>query len=93
VSREVGGPNLDLLQTPNQAVPMIVRASQHSLLHFLETNDEWRLSFPATCLFHMASSDEMRALRARPNFMSTVKQQHCESFVAFEPMAALQELN
>jgi hypothetical protein len=93
VSREVGGPNLDLLQTPNQAVPMIVRASQHSLLHFLETNDEWRLSYPATCLFHMDSSDEMRALRARPNFMSTVKQQHCESFVAFEPMAALQELN
>ena len=73
--------------------PMSVRASQHSLLHFLETNDAWRLSFPATCIFHgSGGGDELRALLGRrPNFIATSSEADCGAFVAFEPVAALQE--
>ncbi len=73
--------------------PMSVRATKRSLLHFLETNDAWRLSFPATCIFHgSGGGDDLRAfLGQRPNFIATSAEADCGAFVAFEPVPALQE--
>jgi hypothetical protein len=71
---------------------MFARAPVNSLRHFLETNDAWRLSFPATCVFHGAGQgDDMRALLGRPNFVATKAAEDSIMFVQFEPMALLQE--
>jgi len=95
VSKEKDGNIIELQPQPLQKPPrppMIVRASQRSLLHFLEVSDAWHLSFPATCVFHGGGSDGSRALPVqRPNFVATSEEADCDSFVAFEPMTALHE--
>ena len=71
---------------------MFARAPVNSLLHFFETNDAWRLSYPSTCVFHGSGpGDDMRALYGRPNFVATKEMRDTVLFVAFEPMALLQE--
>jgi hypothetical protein len=72
---------------------MSVRASKRSLLHFLEQNDAWRLSFPATCIIHdNGGGDELRALSGvRPNLIATSSEEDCGAFAAFELIATLQE--
>ena len=100
VSKSRGGDRLALqpraLQEQDQAArrpPMSVRATQHSLLHFLNTSSAWRLAFPATCVFHgSGGGEELRALLGRrPNFVATSSEAECGAFVAFEPVVALQE--
>jgi hypothetical protein len=100
VSRAKGGEKIVLqpraLQEQDESArrpPMSVRASQRSLLHFLEASDVWQLSFPATCVFHgSCGGDELRALQGRrPNFVATSSEAECGAFVAFEPVVALQE--
>jgi hypothetical protein len=72
---------------------MTVRAPQRSLLHFLETNDAWRHSYPAICVFHgRHGRDELNAvLHLRPNTFATCSEETCGAFAVFEPMMALQE--
>jgi hypothetical protein len=95
VSRAKGGEKIVLqpraLQEQDESArrpPMSVRASQRSLLHFLEASDVWQLSFPATCVFHgSCGGDELRALQGRrPNFVATSSEAECGAFVAFEPV-------
>jgi hypothetical protein len=76
-----------------QGPRMTLRASHHSLLHFFETSDIWRPSFPATCIFHGGGGiDELRSqLGRRPNLFSTSAEAECCAFVAFEHTAAMQE--
>ncbi len=100
VSKARGGEILALqphaLQEQDQAArrpPMSVRATQRSLLHFLDTSNAWRLAFPATCVFHgSGGGDELRALLGRrPNFVATSSEADCGAFVAFAPLVALQD--
>jgi hypothetical protein len=74
---------------------MSVQASQRSLLHFLDTSSVWRLSYPATCVFHgREGGDELRTLLGqRPNFFATCSEADCCNFVAFDSMLASQEHN
>ena len=90
VSKEKGGRILKLQRQP-ESPPMFARAPVNSLLHFFETNDAWRLSYPSTCVFHAGPGDDMRALYGRPNFVATKEMRDTVLFVAFEPMALLQE--
>jgi hypothetical protein len=99
VSNVKGGAKLKLqpcaLQDGEGRPPMSVQASQRSLLHFLDTSSVWRLSYPATCVFHgREGGDELRTLLGqRPNFFATCSEADCCNFVAFDSMLASQEHN
>ncbi len=92
VSKEKGGAILKLQKEPD-SLPMFVRAPLHSLSHFFETSDAWRLSFPATCVYPEEMDDHTPSLQGRPNFVNTNAKtdKDCDMFVAFEPLALLQE--
>jgi hypothetical protein len=97
VSKEKFGAILPLLPCALQADAgqgprMTLRASHHSLLHFLEKSEVWRSSCPATCIFHGGGGvDELRSqLGRRPNLFSTSLEAECCAFVAFEDMASIQ---
>jgi hypothetical protein len=91
VSKEKGGSIMKLQRQP-ESPPMFARAPLNSLRYFFETDDAWRLSFPATCVFYGAGQGEdMRALLGRPNFVATKAAEDSIMFVQFEPMTLLQE--
>ena len=50
-------------------------------------------SFPATCVYPEEMDDHTPSLQGRPNFVNTNAKtdKDCDMFVAFEPLALLQE--
>jgi hypothetical protein len=94
VSKTKGGASMSLVPCAlqpdsGQGPRMILRASRRSLLHFFETNNVWKSSYPATCIFHGGGAiDE---LRLRPNVFSTSVEADCYSFVAFESMDTIEK--